>query len=575
MASRKVLASLAVRIGADTKGFVTGIKKAERQMKQFGNQMKSIGKTMSVALTAPIAALAVTSISAFNKQEKALGKVEQAVKSTGMVAGFTAKELALVAAELQKVTAIGDEDILGGVSAQLLTFTNITKENFLATQEAVLDVATVLSESAVPNFSELKSVALQLGKALNDPIANMGALSRSGIQFSEEQKKVIKELAATNRLGEAQAIMIKELNNQYGGQAKAAANGTAAIVQLKNIFGDLQEEMGEILFNMISPMIDKLKSLAEKFSNLSLSTKKTIVVVGLMVAAVGPLLVVLGILTAAAIPALTSALAFLISPLGLAITAVGLIAFAFVNMKLKAALATDELKGLNHELATETTKLNTLFSQLKRANEGTQLRKELLKEVNTQYGKYLPNLLTEKSSLNEITKAQNLANASLRSSIALKLRIKDITQIQTKQIRREQEALKELAKESNVSIGVISAAFNDMVNSGKPDEFGRVLFPLFKSLIDISEEYGNTSSEVFRKVNDLIHARNQDAEAIKTVTQLTDPLIDGLEKTAAAIGSLRSSIALKLRIKDITQIQTKQIRREQEALKELTKLINS
>ena len=62
-----------------------------------------------------------------------------------------------------------------------------------------------------------------MGKALNDPVANLSALSRSGIQFSDEQKAVIKSMAETGRLAEAQTLILDELNRQYGGSAEAAA----------------------------------------------------------------------------------------------------------------------------------------------------------------------------------------------------------------------------------------------------------------------------------------------------------------------------------------------------------------
>jgi len=182
------------------------------------------------------------SIKLYDQQEKAVKKVEQAIKSTGKAAGLSLDELTKKASELQSKTIFGDEDILNNATAQLLTFTNITEENFLRTQEVALDLATVLD-------GDLKSASIQLGKALNDPVANLSALSRSGIQFSTEQKAVIKELAETNRLAEAQGVILKELERQYGGQAQAAAKaGAGGLQQLSNTFGDMQEAIGKMLF---------------------------------------------------------------------------------------------------------------------------------------------------------------------------------------------------------------------------------------------------------------------------------------------------------------------------------------
>ena len=199
------------------------------------------------------------SIGAFRQQEKAIAQVEAGLKATGNTAGFTSQEFQKMAANLQKTTLFGDEQILQDATAQLLTFTNISGEQFERTQKAALDLATRLD-------GDLKSASIQLGKALNDPVANLSALSRSGIQFSKEQKEVIKTLAESGRLAEAQSVILDELNKQYGGSAEAAAEADGGMTQLSNAIGDAKEKFGEIILEGIRPTI---KSLKEFFENLS------------------------------------------------------------------------------------------------------------------------------------------------------------------------------------------------------------------------------------------------------------------------------------------------------------------
>ena len=208
-------------------------------------------------------------VQAFTEQAQAVAKVQQAIASTSGAAGFSLSQLRKEASELQKRTLFGDEQILNNATAQLLTFTNIANDNFLRTQRVALDLSTVLD-------GDLKSASIQLGKALNDPVANLSALSRSGIQFSAAQKDVIKDLANTNRLAEAQAVILDELERQYGGQAEAAANVSGGWQQLGNILGDTMEELGGFitaLFNtdaatsslvdIISGLNDKIREWAE------------------------------------------------------------------------------------------------------------------------------------------------------------------------------------------------------------------------------------------------------------------------------------------------------------------------
>ena len=257
-------------------------------MKKFGSSMKKTGQTLSRNLTLPLLAFGAASIAAFDKQQKAIAQVEAGIKSTGMAAGFTSEQLQKMASELQGKTLFGDEVILKDATSQLLTFTNIAGEQFERTQLAALNLATRLD-------GDLKSASIQLGKALNDPVANLSALSRSGIQFSEEQKKVIKELAETNRLAEAQTLILDELDKQYGGAAEAAAQaGAGGLKQLQNQFGDLMEEIGGMLLPIVIDLGNQFKSFLEGFAKLSPEVKKMIVTVGILAGGIGPLLVVFG-----------------------------------------------------------------------------------------------------------------------------------------------------------------------------------------------------------------------------------------------------------------------------------------
>ena len=224
---------------------------------RVGSILKGFGATMLATFSfRAIGGFFKNSINNFRVQEKAVKKVEQAINSTGGAAGRTSEQLQEMASSLQENSLFGDEQILNEVTAQLLTFTNIGNEQFDRTQQVALDLATVLD-------GDLKSASIQLGKALNDPVANLSALSRSGIQFSKEQKELINSLVKTNRLADAQSVILTELERQYGGQAKAAAEADGGIQQLKNTFGDLQEIIGKELVKAIKPIAEDLKEFIQ------------------------------------------------------------------------------------------------------------------------------------------------------------------------------------------------------------------------------------------------------------------------------------------------------------------------
>ena len=285
--------NLSVKLSLNDRQFQSSLKKSTRSLKKFGASMQRTGQTLTRNLTLPIVGLGALAVKSFDAQAKAVAQVEAGLKSTGEAAGFTSEELQKMASDLQTKTIFGDEDILQNATAQLLTFTNIAGEQFARTQVAALNLSTRLD-------GDLKSASIQLGKALNDPVANLSALSRSGIQFSEEQKKVIKELAETNRLAEAQTIILNELDKQYGGAAEAAANaGLGPFQQLGNQLSDVNEQFGAIIVEGIEPLKTMLKSLADTLSGTSTETKESIVKFGALTAIIGPILIILAKLVTA------------------------------------------------------------------------------------------------------------------------------------------------------------------------------------------------------------------------------------------------------------------------------------
>lgn len=330
-----------------------------------GRSMRNIGAGMSVGVTAPLMLLGKQSISLYDQQVKAEAAVSQAILSTGGAANRTLDDLKGLASGLQGVTTFGDEDILRNVTAPLLTFTKVQDEVFDRAQANVLDMATMLK-------TDLKSASILVGKALNDPVKGVSALSDSGVQFTESQKKVIKSLVETGDAAGAQVLILKELETQFKGQAAAAANSPLGLVdQLRGSIGDLQEDIGAQVSTFIVPLIEDLKGAVAWFSDLSPEVKKNIVLFGGLAAATGPLIAGLGLATlgvtslVSATIAAGGALTLMTGPVGLLIGGLGLLvgaAAAFWPEQEKVKVATDNLTGA---LGDEITQSQLLSGVLK------------------------------------------------------------------------------------------------------------------------------------------------------------------------------------------------------------------
>jgi phage-related minor tail protein len=315
--------SLVFSVSADIRNFSTGMQNAQRELEKVSKSMRKIGQNMSLYVTAPLTAMAYKSLEAWDQQEKAMAQVEAGLRSTGNQVGITADEFAKLASEMQNNSLFGDEEILQGVTAQLLTFTNILGDEFKQAQQASVDLASRLG-------GDLQSASIMLGKALNDPVANLSAMSRAGVQFSEDQSTLIKQLWATGNQAQAQSLILEELEKQYGGSAAAAAAaGTGPIKQLGMAIGDLSEEFGKIIGEAIMPLVDWLKGLVHRFQELDPGTKKIIAVMAGLAAAIGPVLMAVSAMLPA-LAALPAVFAAITGPVGMVVAAIGALGAAAI-----------------------------------------------------------------------------------------------------------------------------------------------------------------------------------------------------------------------------------------------------
>jgi len=229
--------SIVIDLLLRTGSFETDSKRAEKRAREMGKAFQATGKAIGTAIAAG-AGVAATGLALVIKStieaEKAQAQLDAVLKSTKGAAGLAADEILAMSSELQKMSTFGDESITTAQSL-LLTFTQIGRDVFPVATQAVLDMATALNK-------DLNSAAQMVGKALNDPVKGVAALAEAGVQFSKDQRQMIETLSETGRVADAQRIILKELETQFGGSARAARDTLGgAFEALKNAAGDLLE----------------------------------------------------------------------------------------------------------------------------------------------------------------------------------------------------------------------------------------------------------------------------------------------------------------------------------------------
>jgi hypothetical protein len=216
---------------------------AQKTIGGMSKGMLALGAAGAAAI-AGIGVAAARMVKIYGEQADAQAKLAGVLKATGNAAGFTAAQLEKEASALQSVTRFGDEAIIN-MQAILATFREVKGDEFGRATELILDMSSALG-------TDLKSSAIQVGKALNDPAKGVTALTRSGITFTEQQKDQIKHFQETNQLAKAQTVILDELANQFGGVSRAmAATPTGRIQQLANSWGDVKEGIGLVISEML------------------------------------------------------------------------------------------------------------------------------------------------------------------------------------------------------------------------------------------------------------------------------------------------------------------------------------
>ena len=161
--------------------------------------------------------------------ENVTAQTNAVLRSTKGAANVTAASIRDLSNAIEDKTTIDDKQVQAAANL-MLTFTNVRNEagkgNDIFNQSI-----SVLADMSTAMGTDMTSGAIQLGKALNDPVKGITALTRVGVTFDEKQQKQIKALVKAGKTAQAQKIILAELNKEFGGSGAAAANTYAGAMR--------------------------------------------------------------------------------------------------------------------------------------------------------------------------------------------------------------------------------------------------------------------------------------------------------------------------------------------------------
>jgi hypothetical protein len=386
-------ATLKVDFLGDLNDLTKKFRSATTQMESFANRINRIGKQMSVALTAPITAFAGVSVRAFAKQEDAERKLASAIRATGGAVDANMARFTAFATEMQRLTVVGDETTLGLL--QLATAQGLSAD---ASERAVRNAIAMQSAFNVGAESAIRmTAALEQGDATM--LRRYIPALRGVTDEAEMLAKAHEILSGAFQIAQDEALT-------FGGQ----------VAQLRNAFGDFQEQVGAVIAKALVPMIERAGILVERLQAMDSEVLKVNLKFAGLVAAIGPALIGISKVTSA-VRLLTVAMAT--NPIGAFVTALialgvvsqvaGSRALALGRAQLNMAKDMQTANGTMERSILLQNRIKDLAQELATGSRGSVREEQIRAELD---------LLTEQLRMNQAMIDSNGALADSVSELA-------------------------------------------------------------------------------------------------------------------------------------------------------------
>jgi hypothetical protein len=243
-----------------------GIDKARKEFQSLegvGQKTAFAMKKAFLPAVAVVGALGAAGKSALaageevNSANNRIGQIAKSMDLFGDSTDYVQKRLVKMA-EAQGVELGISNLTIKATQAKLLTFKNLAKTAnvtggaFDRANKAALDMAAA-------GFGSAEGNAVQLGKALEDPIKGVTALAKSGVTFNDVEKEKIKNLTESGKILEAQEIILKAVETQVGGTAAATADDSA---RMKEGFAQVSQALGMTLLPILEAVTPVMLGIA-------------------------------------------------------------------------------------------------------------------------------------------------------------------------------------------------------------------------------------------------------------------------------------------------------------------------
>lgn len=355
-------------------------------------------------------------------------------------------------AEIESILKLTEAQTkLGVVSTEVQLSGAKELSSYLQKKESLEKLIPVMNDMLAYQYGlsatqeQAANITMLLGRVLD---GQTGALSRNGYRFSEAQKEVLEYGNESERVA-----MLAEVISQTveGVNESLAATPEGKVKQIANEYGHVQVEIGKLVTKIRGEATAVFKQVVVKLwenRNTILQVVKAVGVLtagvvaykvgvaaanvvgkvwnGLMKAKTVAMSLYTGSVKAATLATNLFNKASKANIIGAIVGVLSTAISAFSLFKKNVNNAADASRGFkravheaNGEIQKQQGEMNRLFEQLKKNNITQNERIGVIKKINEAYGEYLPRLITERDTIEEIEKLQRSANNELAKKILI------------------------------------------------------------------------------------------------------------------------------------------------------------
>jgi hypothetical protein len=390
---------LRVILEAQSDKLTKALDKSSAKLKQFGDDANRIGKRLSVGLTLPIAAAGVAAIKLASDFEESLNKVDVSFKSSSeSVKEFS--KTTLTQFGIAQGTALDMAAMFGDMGTSM----GLTTQQAAAMSTSMVGLAGDLASFKNIQIEEATTALAAVFTGETESLKRLGiVMTEANLkQFALTQgiTKNIKEMTQAEKTTLRYQYVIASTGNAQGDFARTQDGAANQMRIFTESIKEIGANLGQILLPAFTKMVTKVNEALKAFMDLDEGTKKTILILTGIVAAVGPILIGLGqlpgllSLAAGGFRLLTAAM--VANPILAVATAIAAVTTAIIAYRKSQKKANEEalkqmnLVQLNEKIEALEKRKQSLYKRgykdgqhrVEKINEEIKVYKDQIKVVN-------------------------------------------------------------------------------------------------------------------------------------------------------------------------------------------------